>query len=29
MSIYRQRVYNITPEEYDTMLEEQNHKCKI
>jgi hypothetical protein len=29
MAVYRQRLYGITPEDYDTMLKEQNHKCKI
>ncbi len=25
----QEKRYNITSKEYDTMLEEQNHKCKI
>ena len=29
MSVYRQRQYGITPEDYDIMLKEQNYKCKI
>jgi hypothetical protein len=29
MSVYRQRKYGITPEDYDIMLKEQNYKCKI
>jgi nitrate/TMAO reductase-like tetraheme cytochrome c subunit len=26
---YRKKRYNLSPEDYDTMLEEQDNKCKI
>jgi hypothetical protein len=29
VAVARERIYGITPEDYDTMLKEQNHKCKI
>ena len=29
LSKKQEKRYNITSKEYDTMLEEQNHKCKI
>jgi hypothetical protein len=29
VAVARERIYGITPEDYDTMLKEPNHKCKI